>query len=199
MRRSVGRVVLLVAFGMCAAGAASAQLTKAVESPSPRQGFWFSIGAAAGSVGMDCSGCGTNRENGPSGTLRLGGTLSPHWLLGGEIDGWGKSKNGLDMTFASAVIVASWYPSRTGGFFLKLGFGGLSYTEDDGTDKTEATGAAGLFGLGFDIPLGRTFALTPYINSIASSNAKVKINGQSVPLVSINPNLVQFGVALSWY
>jgi hypothetical protein len=199
MRRRIGRVVLLAVLGVCAAGAARAQVKGADGLPSRRQGFWFAIGAASGSVGMECSGCGSDRETGVSGTVRLGGTLSPHWLLGGEIDGWSKSKSGVDMALANVALVASWYPSRTGGFFLKLGLGGLAYSEDDGTDKTEVTGASAIVGLGYDIPVGRTFAITPYLNSIASSSGKVKFNGTSVPLISMNPNLVQLGVSLSWY
>lgn len=198
MRRRIERVVLLAALCVGAAGAAQAQL-KGVEEPSRRQGFWFAIGAASGSLGISCSGCGDHRETGASATVRIGGTLSPHWLLGGEIDGWAKSQSGVNLAFANVALVASWYPSRTGGFFLKLGIGAARYTEDDGTDKTELTGGSGLFGLGFDIPVGTSFAITPYLNSIATSDSKVKMNGVSVPLVSLNPNLVQLGVALSWY
>jgi hypothetical protein len=200
MRRSVGRVMLLVALGVCAAGAATAQAAKGLDTPSPRHGFWFAVGAASGSVGMNCSGCTSDRKSGASGTVRMGGTLSPHWLLGGEIDGWAKSESGVDMTVASVAVVASWYPSRTGGFFLKFGLGGLAYHEEDpDASKSDITGAAGVFGLGYDLRVGRSFALTPYLNSIASSNSRIKLNGTSVPLVSMNPNLVQFGVALSWY
>jgi hypothetical protein len=200
MRQRLGRVALVLALGVGAAGSATAQAAKGLDAPSRRHGFWFAVGAASGSVGMSCSGCSSDRKSAPSGTVRMGGTLSPHWLLGGEIDGWAKSESGVEMMVASVLVVASWYPSRTGGLFLKFGLGGLAYHEDDpDSTKWDITGGAGIFGLGYDIPVGRTFSITPYLNSIASSNSRITVNGGAVPLVTMNPNLVQFGITLSWF
>lgn len=200
MQGRVLEVLGVVALGLAAATAASAQVKYSGAAPARRHGFWIGVGLAGGSAGLECTGCtSTSRKSGGSGTIRLGGTLGPHWLLGGEIDGWTRSESGVDMVLANAALVASWYPSRTGGFFLKFGVGGLAYSEDDGTNKTETSGGSGIFGLGWDIPLGPTLAITPYLNSMASSGSKVKVNGQEVPLISINPNLVQFGIQLSWF
>jgi hypothetical protein len=198
MRRSMKVVLGVLVLAVVAANAAVAQ-KKADGPPSRRQGFWFGLGAAAGSAGMECTGCGSDRESGGSGYIRLGGTLSPHWLLGGEINGWARSKSGTDMVLANVAITASWYPSRTGGFFLKFGLGGLAYQEDDGADKMEAAGASAIIGIGFDLPIGRSLSLTPFLNSIASSKSKVKFNGTELTGVEMNPNLVQVGLALSWH
>jgi len=134
MRRSVKVVLGVLLLSLAAANVALAQ-KRSDGTPVRRQGFWFGLGLAAGSVGMECSGCPSDRKSGGSGYIRLGGTLSPHWLLGAEINGWARSESGVDMALANVAFVASWYPSRTGGFFLKFGFGGMGYTEDDGSDK----------------------------------------------------------------
>lgn len=198
MRRSVMVALGVLLLSLAAAHVGLAQV-KADGTPVRRQGFWFGLGAAAGSVGMECSGCPSDRENGGSGSIRFGGTLSPHWLLGAEIDGWARSESGVDMVLANVALVASWYPSRTGGFFLKFGLGGLAYSKDDGSAKRETAGGSAIIGIGFDIPIGRTVSLTPFLNSMASSSSKLKINGTEIPLIDINPNLVQFGLALSFH
>ncbi len=40
---------------------------------SRRQGFWWGIGLGAGSAGLECDGCSTDREGSGSGYLRMGG------------------------------------------------------------------------------------------------------------------------------
>jgi hypothetical protein len=198
VRRSVVVVLSVLSLSVAAANVAAAQ-KKGDDALPRRQGFWIGLGAAAGSAGMECNGCGSDRQGGGSGYIRLGGTLSPHWLLGGEIDGWARSESGTDMVLANVAITASWYPSRTGGFFLKFGLGGLAYAEEAGSNKLEVAGASGIVGIGFDLPIGRSLSLTPFLNSIASSKSKVKFNGTELPGIEANPNLVQFGLALSWH
>lgn len=198
MRRSVMVALGVLLLSLAAANAALAQV-KAAGAPVRRQGFFFGLGLGAGSIGFQCSGCDSTRQSGGSGYLRLGGALSPHWLLGAEIDGWAKSENGVDVALANVALVASWYPSRTGGFFLKFGIGGMGYSAESGSIKAETMGGSGIVGIGYDVRLGRSFSLTPYVNWMASSGSAAKINGVEVPLIEINPNLVQVGLALSWY
>jgi hypothetical protein len=198
VRRSIVAVLGVLLVSLATANAAVAQ--KKYDDAAPRrQGFWFGLGAAAGSVGMECSGCSSDRKTGGSGYVRLGGTLSPHWLLGGEISGWARSESGVNMALANVAITASWYPSRTGGFFLKFGLGALAYQEDGGIAKFEVSGASGIVGIGFDLPIGRSLSLTPFLNSIASSKSKVKLNGSELAGIEANPNLLQVGLALSWH
>jgi hypothetical protein len=198
VHRSVVVVLGALTLSLAAANAAVAQ-KKPDDAAPRRQGFWFGLGAAAGSVGMDCSICSSKRLTGGAGYVRLGGTLSPHWLLGGEIDGWARSESGVDRAVANVAITASWYPSRTGGFFLKFGLGALTYRSGTAPNNLEMTGASGIFGLGYDVPIGRSLSLTPFLNSIATSKSKLKVNGSELTGVEVNPNLVQFGLALSWH
>jgi len=125
-----------------------------------REGFWIGFGLGYGSLGFDCSGCGTEREGAVSGYLKLGGTLSPKLLLGGETNGWTKSEGGTTLTAGNASAVVYFYPSPTGGFFLRggLGFATLSI---GGFDES---GVGGVIGTGFDIRMGAKTSITPVFN-----------------------------------
>ena len=74
--RSSAIVLVLLALG---ASVASAQ------HPQTRKGFWIGFGVGYGSYGISCSTCsGLGRESSFTGHVRLGGTMSPHLLLGAE-------------------------------------------------------------------------------------------------------------------
>ena len=205
------RIQLLAAALVFTATAASAQTKPVAPAPvapvapteqprNQRQGFWIGFGLGDGSAGVDCSSCATDRTSGLSGNLRLGGTLSQSVLLGFESNGWIHSEQGIDETlgFGSAVVV--WYPSRTGAFYLKFGLGVMSYTATDGVDDFTATAPAGSFGLGYDFRVGRNMSITPFLNSLATSAASLKLNGTAFPTSEdIKVNLLQFGVGLTWH
>ena len=93
MSRSTAIVSALLLLG---ASAASAQ------HPQTRKGFWIGFGLGYGS--LSCTGC--SSTGGVSGYLKLGGTVSPHLLLGGETNGWTKNVNGYTLTAGNASFVA---------------------------------------------------------------------------------------------
>ncbi len=169
-------------------------------SPNARQGFWIGFGFGPGSAGADCTSCTTDRTTGFSGYLRMGGTVSPHVLLGGESNGWVRPESGVTETLAYASFIASIYPSAAGAFFLKFGIGGMTYEVSDGTGSLTATAPAGSIGLGYDVRVGKMLSVTPFVNVLASSAVSFKINGISVPTgQDIRLNLVQLGAGLTWH
>jgi hypothetical protein len=130
-----------------------------------RHGFWLSGGAGYGSARITCSQCeGGDREDGVSGFLALGGTLSPHWLLGFESSGWYKREGSVGVTIGTGTLSARYYPSETGGFFLKGGAGLAAWIGTDGSRKEEHDGFGLLAGMGFDVPVGRSVSLTPTVS-----------------------------------
>src|ERR1044071_2210899 len=79
--------------------------------PNTRRGLWFGFGVGTGSSAFDCATyCTTDRVSAPTGYFRIGGTLSPSILLGGEVNSWINSENGVDESMSFASVVLLWYP-----------------------------------------------------------------------------------------
>lgn len=163
------RAILLVLFGLGAAACASSH---GPQRPH-RTGLWGEIMVGGGRLRMACSSCGDSIIVAPGGggLLRIGGTLSDNVLIGWESAGF------LDETFGFApddsatvarmetvTIVVLWFPWRAG-MFVKGGVGvaqGRFSVPTGGTqvDSTMGTGIGMTFGLGWDVPISRKFALT---------------------------------------
>jgi hypothetical protein len=104
--------------------------------------------------------------NGGSGNLSLGATLTPKWLVGVGTTGFTRTVDGETLTAGSLDARFRWYPSLYNGFFLTFG-GGLGHVSLNG-DRT--IGGAAVFGLGYDIRVGRSVSLTPYYNGVGMAN-----------------------------
>lgn len=158
---------------------------QSIESDGPtREGFWFNLGLGYGSLGCeDCS----ERTNGLSGGLFLGGTLNQRVLLGVGTSGWTKSEDGATLTVGALNAAIRFYPSATGNFFLT---GGLGYGSVElgvsGFGSESATGASAILGLGYDIRVGRNVSITPFWNGFA-------VRGSD----GMNANVGQIGIGLT--
>lgn len=154
-------------------------------NPQTREGFWVSFGFGAGSLGCDdCDD--SDRVNGVNFQIRAGGTLSQRLLIGGEINGWTKSEDNATLTFSNVGPVLVFYPSATGGLFVKGALGLANVEFDLGGFSVEDNGVGLTLGLGYDARVGRNFALTPYFDIVTSS-----FDGASF-------NQVAFGLAFTW-
>jgi hypothetical protein len=163
---------LLLLLGVSVAPAQNAQT---------RQGFWIGFGLGMGSLGLSCDGCdGIGRESALSGYLKMGGTISPKLLLGGETNGWTKGIDGTTVTAGNASFAAYFYPMPAGGLFLRAGLG-LSTYQETGFDAE--TGFGGTLGAGYDIRVGNNFSITPVLNL-----------NWGKPVTGISQNVVQFAI-----
>jgi hypothetical protein len=139
-----------------------------------RHGFWFNGGLGYGSLG--CDNCGS-REEGLSGGLSLGGTLSPKFLLGVGTTGWYKDEGGASLTAGTVDARIRFYPSTTGGFFLTGGLGvGSVRVAVDGFGSASETGAGAMLGVGYDIRIGSSLSLTPFWNGFAVRTSNTDAN-----------------------
>jgi hypothetical protein len=169
-----------------------------------REGYNASLGLGAGSSGVTCSGCATNRTTGFSGYARVGKAWSQSLLFGGELNSWNKSENGTSAYTGMVSAIAQWYPSVTNNFFVKGGMGvGRTHAEAKATATTPAntvqsTGFGYQAGMGYDVPIARRFSVTPYVNYLATAGATQQVNGQSTN-IKMNANYVQYGLGLSWF
>lgn len=139
--------------------------------PDGRSGFWGVLTGGAGVEQVNFSDDGLGYSDPltrPAGSLRLGGTLSPHWRLGGEVSSWVNEDGPITETVGGLLFIAQFYPARRAGFFLKAGLGvGRSAVEDDFGGTADDYGLGGSVGLGYDVRLGRHVFLVPSVDFAA--------------------------------
>ncbi len=134
-------------------------LTLQGQTPA-RQGFWggFGLGGTALVSGEEVGfGLGT--------TVRLGGAVSPHLLVGGVIDA-GFDAGGGEVAVVGFVGPALFfYPSEGGPLYLKLAVGVMGFNVGDFFEGP-VIGFSG--GLGVDISAGERSSVTVFLNSSVS-------------------------------
>jgi hypothetical protein len=174
-RFMAGAIVVLVATTPAmaqdaqGAGGSTAQAGPAKGHPQTREGFWFNAGLGIGSLGcQECEG----RTNGLSGGLSLGGTISPHVLLGFGTTGWTKSVGGERLSTGTFDLRLRYYPAAKSGFFVTggAGLGSVSFEGDS------EHGLGIVIGVGWDIRVAKNASLTVFYDGFAMRNANVDAN-----------------------
>jgi hypothetical protein len=134
-----------------------------------RRGFWLGLGLGAGGESYDLrTGAGySDLLYRPTVSLRMGGTVSQHLRLGGEVLSWINENGPAVESLSSALFIAQFYPAKSLGLYLKggLGIGRNAVDFDDGFDVGD-TGFAGLLGAGYELRLGRRFYLNPVVDLV---------------------------------
>jgi hypothetical protein len=161
-----------------------------------RHGVWFGAGVGVGSARLSCSICRGGRDGGLSGYLRLGTTVSPQVLIGGETTVWYHSAAAVDYLLGSVQAVLYFYPARKSGFYLKTGFGLAQYSAKDSQDQVATQALAGQVGVGYEVAINRGLSIVPYANFLGSSGADLKFNS-TVSSLSANTSLIQAGVGIT--
>lgn len=182
-----------------AAGLAAAALLVAAPAEAQRevrhQGFW--IGAGLGGGWNTTKNVGATDEAQPGGAVyvRLGGTPSEKFLLGGEVAAWAREQDNETFTRGNVTATLLFYPSRNGGFFVKggIGFASMDRTTTSGTVTTIESfeGAGSTLGIGYDVRVGRNFYITPNVDFLAQ---RITINS-----VAEENTLVLFTVGATWH
>lgn len=138
-----------------------------------REGVFVGVGLGAGSLG------GANfrgREGGVSGFVRAGRTLNDVIMIGGEVEAWSKSEEGISVINGAVLVVIYVYLDPSLGLYLKSGLGIATIEVDTGTlGTTRENGGSFTLGTGYDFGIGDRFALTPYagfqINNFPQNSA----------------------------
>ncbi len=155
--RKVMLVLVATALAAIATDTAEAQ-HRSIREVHQHSGFWLSVGAGGGWEDADFTF--GNRGRGAAAYLRLGGTVNPHVLFGGEVLAWFKDREGSEVQRVNVTALAQVYPSRQGGWFLKGGFGVAGH-ERFGIERE---GVATTLGTGFDFRIGGNFYVTPNVD-----------------------------------
>jgi Outer membrane protein beta-barrel domain len=188
----------LRATGFCALLTAVLATSAFAQKAQTREGFWIGFGAGAGSLGFGGDATTDDRQTGLSGNFRLGATVSPHFLIGAETNGWTDETAGITTTAGVFSAMGYYYPMVQSGLYLKAGLGFLAVSDNADIAQGKAAGMAGQLGLGYDVRVSRNMSLSPYMNYIMSTGAELKLDGTPTG-VDINPNIFQFGLGLTWH
>jgi hypothetical protein len=165
--------LLAPVLGLVLAASAPGQQT----TPWARGGFWSSFGIGYGSAHLRCGttappyGCADTTVSGIAGFLRIGTSLRPNLLFGGELSGWyreyesGGETSGEVLSSLAAVVL--FFPKPSTGLFVKGGFGLSSYYFSPGGASVRGVGWGAVAGVGYDISVGgvaKYFVLTPTVD-----------------------------------
>ena len=193
----MSRLTLLFACGV--ALLAVGRDASAQES-SAREGFWWGLGLGYGWAHVSCDICLADRKGNLSATVNLGGTISPSFLLGGELNGWMRGgEENVDEYMASMSGVAYWYPKSSGSFYLKGGFAYMTYRISDDEEALTSSGFGPQIGAGYQFRITRHASLQPYLNAIVTfptSDLDIDGNRQAD---DVSLSLIQFGLGLTWH
>lgn len=146
----------------------------AQDAPRHRSGFWLTGGLGGGVDG--------DGEGGAAGYLRLGGTLGPRVVLGGEAIGFTVDEgDDRTLTRGNATATAVFYPVAENGFFLKGGLGfasaEASVEQGDVTVTVSDEGFGATLGAGYDVHLGGgNLYLTPGFDVLLQSFEDIEGN-----------------------
>jgi hypothetical protein len=143
------------------------QARQSVDGKRSRKGFWFNGGLGYGRFGYRG---GDGRVGDLSGGLALGGSLSQKVSLGVGTNVWRLTENGGNLTAGTLAALLRFYPSATGGIFLLGGLGvGAIHGKREGLEGETQAGYGALAGLGYDILVGNSVSLTPFLNWFAAN------------------------------
>jgi hypothetical protein len=137
---------------------------EAERPPVQHRGFWIGFGLGGGTNFADFA---EGNRAGVGGYVRLGGTISQKFLLGGEAAGWGRDVGGGTFSESGLTAVALYYPAGPGVFLMGgAGFAGWSVSTSVGstTTTTTAGGFAGTLGAGYDLRVGTNLFITPSLD-----------------------------------
>jgi len=177
-----------------------------ITARSERHGFWINLGVGAGKdrykFADESSYPGWDEAiTKPAFSLRLGGTVSPHFRLGGEITGWADSHYDVDNDrvteyIVGALLIGQLYPARNLGLFVKGGAGfSRSGVDVVGPFDTHEDGFAWSLGAGYEIKLSRSLFLTPTVDFLQHRSEQRDAAGVALP--ALQEQLLTVGVALT--
>ena len=136
-------------------------------------------------------------RTGFSGHVRIGGTVKPNLLLGGETNGWFESSDGIDNSWGSLMGTAYYYPGKTTPLYVKGGVGYMSTSGNDGFSEYSSNHFAFQVGAGYDFKVGSNKAITVVANWIQGLSGSLNID--NVEFGNASPRIIQLGAAFSLY
>jgi len=205
MRKQLGISVIALTLAIGFVGRAEAQRRRGlvdVGSYDERHGFWLNLGLGAGQERSKFADeiNWSDPLTKPTGSIIVGGTVSPNLRVGVQLNGWADSHydQGVKVTdyLGGLLLVGQFYPSRRSGFYLKGG-GGFSRVGTDvpGPGGIHEDGFGWTAGLGYELRVSRNLFLTPMADFYQHRSDVRDVNGVLEP--ALYDRLITIGVALT--
>jgi len=173
-------------------------------APRRAGGFSLAAGVGAGSTSFSCDACVSQRDDGVGAVLRLGVNASSHLTLAAEASGWRADYDALRGTGKARVglaqLVLQWYPSASAGAFVKAG-GGVAAIRDEltlndvGSVTVSTRNPAFVVGAGWEVGLGRHWAVVPFADLNVVSKGDQTVNDAETG-ERLGATLLHAGVAI---
>ena len=146
-----------------------------------RSGFWMDFGIGHGGLRLTCVACNAAKYGGHTATLSIGGSTERNVLLGLEGQVW-TGDRGPKQSVSTLTAVVQWYPTKPGGFFLRGGTGivrgRVARSDSSAQEQTvRGSGVTLSFGAGYDVPIGRRFAVTVQVAEHVAALGDLKLPG----------------------
>ncbi len=157
---------IILSLGLLALVVSSSPLDAQEEAADRRHGFWISggIGGGVNTASLSIN----ERRGGVAGYIRAGGAPSGHVVIGTELVGWATERNEIVTSRGNITIFVQYYPSTTGGLFVKGGLGGagvaVTTSVSAGTLVESTEGFGMTLGGGYEFPISRIASITTNID-----------------------------------
>ena len=163
-----------------------------------RDGFFVGAGAGWGSAKVDSDDSdGGSREGSFTANIRVGTAIGDRTLAGVELNGWFDSENDVSVSLFNTTVALYYYPADNG-LFVKGGVGLSRADFDVGNETASGIGWGVMAGVGYDVQIGDSTAVTPMATFWYGKPGDLKIEGIEV-IRGFKHNVFEAGVAISFY
>jgi hypothetical protein len=133
-----------------------------------RSGFWGGVNLGIGFIQQSFAGMEEDKNNLFLG-FEGGYTLNSHFLIGIELSGWLFEPSDLEDPsegegISQAFLISRYYPSSSMGLYAKIGGGYVNHWNNRPGEPSRKGGWGLTLGGGYDFPLNKNFAITPFIS-----------------------------------
>lgn len=173
-----------------------------------RGGSWIGVGFGASNNDLECTGCTSTGPDDPwrgphgsGGFLAAGRALSQRLLIGveGNISGAASGKRGV--TIFQLLLTSRYFLMASRGLHVTAAAGPATFQIGGEGGGVEGYATALRVGAGYDITIGRRFALGPFATVARTfTGGRVMSSGNAGPVTQLeNRWLAQYGFALHRY
>ena len=167
------------------------------QDPARTDGMWLGLGLGAGSAALECEECVDRREEGVTGWVRFGGTLTPDLLLGVDLNTWLRRNDDVDQRIQSLTLLAHYFPLRSRGLRLGAHAGFARLSEQFEVDEIATSGAVVGASLGWELWVRPSLSLEPSVTWLRQLTGELQMNGFPMREPA-TLHLVQVGIGLIW-